>query len=73
MKAGQPLPDLDRDIYDLLAACADARIPFSFCGNDPTRKVELMATLRKLLRKHGVDPAKALGRRIAFTVTADHA
>lgn len=73
MRAPRPLPDLDRDIYDLLAACADADIPVTFCGYDASRKWELLATLRKQLRKHGVDPAAALGQRPTFTVTPDHA
>lgn len=72
MKAMRPLPDLDRDLYDLLAACANAGIPIAFCGSDATRKWELLATLRKLLRRHGVDARQVLNARETFTVTPDH-
>ena len=73
MKKPLHLPDLDRDIYDLLAACADASIPVTFCGDDVTGKWELLAALRKLLRQYGVDSSTAQNRRQRFTVTPDHA
>ncbi|MDO8887478.1 MAG: hypothetical protein Q7V16_02750 [Hydrogenophaga sp.] len=68
-----PLPDLDRDIYDLLAACAAAGIPVGFCGDDVTAKWELLAALRKLLRQSGVGSSTAQSQRRRFTVTPDHA
>lgn len=73
MKVLSALPDLDRDIYDLLAACAAAGIPLTFCGNDVTRKHELQATLCKSLSRHRVDAATVRGLRGRFTVTPDHA
>lgn len=73
MKAPRTLPDLDRDIYDLLAASAAAGIPIAFCGSDATRKWELLATLRKLLRRHEVDASEVLNARETFTVTPDQA
>lgn len=72
MSAAQTLPDLDQDIYDLLAACAAAGIPIAFCGSDVTRKWELIAALRKLLRLHGVDCYRVLKARDSCTVTPDH-
>lgn len=73
MKAPHALPDLDRDIYDLLAACGNAGIPITFCGSDVTRKWELHAALSKLLRRHGLDSSQALQSRAVYTVTPDHA
>lgn len=73
MKTPFTLPDLDRDIYDLLTMCATAGIPISFCGSDISRKWELLAALHKLLRRHEVDSCQALKARDLHTVTTESA
>lgn len=38
-----------------------------------TLKWELQATLRKMLRRSGIEASHVLGQRSRFTVTDDHA
>jgi hypothetical protein len=41
--------DIDSKIYRLLERCAAAKLPVLFCGDDPSRKWELIATLKAQL------------------------
>ena len=47
------MDNLDTKLYETLAECAAANLPIKFCGDDATRKWELLALLKAYLKKSG--------------------
>lgn len=72
MKTGR-ITDTDHQLYERLAECHAAGLPFTFCGIDRTSKEVLLALLKKRLRTHAQKAPTTSRTEAEVRVLPDHA